>query len=229
MKTGNAHFLHIGKCAGTTIKNFLNKYEDDFTFNIHAHPHTVKFNHLPKSEPYFFSVRNPLDRFYSGFYSRKRKGAPRIYAEWSASEKRAFERFEDANDLAEALFSNTSKGIEAFDAMNSIGHIRNPQHTWFSSLHHTLSKHPPLCVLRQEFLDIDIQILGRRLGGSRQSYDCSGDDVQLHRNNYEGKPNLSELAKDNLKKWYASDLYFYAVINDWIEKNQNQSLSEKDY
>src|SRR5215469_6421945 len=98
------HFLHIGKNAGTQIKFVAQQInQNDENCRIVTHPHEVKLGHLPQGARYFFSIRNPLTRFKSAFYSRKRKGLPRFFLDWSAEEKQVFSSFEHANDLAEAL------------------------------------------------------------------------------------------------------------------------------
>ena len=72
------HFLHLGKNAGTTIKALVRKINQEAkTTLIAAHGHRITLSDLPKDAVYFFSIRDPIARFYSGFYSRKRKGAPR--------------------------------------------------------------------------------------------------------------------------------------------------------
>jgi hypothetical protein len=129
------HFLHIGKCAGTQIKALAEKINaNNPDVRIMAHPHRVTLANLPPDAEYFFSIRSPDTRFVSGFYSRKRKGRPRYHVEWSANEKQAFDSFEQANNLAEALFEDGDAGFCAFAAIKSIEHVAIDQSDYFRSL-----------------------------------------------------------------------------------------------
>ena len=70
--------------------------------------HNVKLKNLAIGSKYIINCRNPIDRFVSGFYSRKRKGKKGT-SDWSKAEKLSFKMFEDANNLAESLSSKNQK------------------------------------------------------------------------------------------------------------------------
>ena len=70
-------FLHIGKNAGTQIMHLAQQLKPH-GIHVHQLPHSKKLYELPLAINYFFSIRHPITRFKSGFYSRKRKGQPRI-------------------------------------------------------------------------------------------------------------------------------------------------------
>ena len=82
-------FLHIGKNAGTQIMHLAQQLKQHGVV-VHQLPHSKKLFEVPLALNYFFSIRNPVTRFKSGFYSRKRKGQPRIYVEWTRAEALAF-------------------------------------------------------------------------------------------------------------------------------------------
>ena len=217
------HFLHIGKCAGTTIRVLIDEINQKSGYpKMVAHPHRTTLADLWASSDcpsYFFSIRNPITRFYSGFYSRKRKGLPRIYVEWSDLERQAFEYFNDANDLAENLFKNSALGIEASSAMQSIRHVKDHQHSWFNDFEEIFHSRKPICILRQENLTEDVQYLFKKLN-IVEKINLETDKVKAHKNDYSNKPPLSELAIENLKIWYAKDIIFYDLANNYIEINQ---------
>ena len=99
------HFLHIGKNAGTAIASLLSYWNQQCSdIGFVKHSHSVRLRDLPPPAEYFFSIRNPVSRFVSAFYSRKRKGLPRFHFEWSPDEELAFKTFEHATNLAEYLF-----------------------------------------------------------------------------------------------------------------------------
>ena len=124
------YFLHIGKNAGTQIMHLCRQLEK-FDFEFVRKNHRTRKIDLPNNCKYFFSIRNPITRFVSGFYSRKRKGAPKNYIEWNIHEKYAFTQFKHANDLAESLFRKDKIGEKAAIAVNSINHLAMHQVDYF--------------------------------------------------------------------------------------------------
>jgi hypothetical protein len=151
-------FLHIGKNAGTQVKHLSEQINNiQSRIKILNFGHKCKLTDIPISTRYFFSVRDPITRFKSGFYSRKRKGQPRLYNEWSPEEEVAFTDFEHANDLAEALFRNDELGRKAFWAMMSIKHVRNHQVDWFANAGYFLLDRKPVHIIRQENFEFDFR------------------------------------------------------------------------
>ncbi len=92
-----AHFLHIGKTGGSAVKSALMPYREASIYDIEFHGHNFPISSVPEGEKFFFFLRNPLTRFSSGFYSRKRKGLPRYNLEWSRLERVIFEKFNSPN------------------------------------------------------------------------------------------------------------------------------------
>ena len=139
------HYLHIGKNAGTKVSEIVAAVNSQTPeVQMIKHSHHVALGAIPDGDPYFFSIRNPMKRFFSGFYSRKRKGQPRFYAEWSPHEEQAFAAFEHANDLAEALYEDSDAGHKAFAAIRSIQHLSANQVDWFTRHGFFLDLRPPI-------------------------------------------------------------------------------------
>jgi hypothetical protein len=213
------HFFHIGRCAGRTIKELikqLNKKSKSFT--IMAHEHKVGLSDIPQNSCYFFSIRDPIDRFYSAFYWRKGR-ARRKSDDYSEQERKAFSRFEEANDLAESLFAHDVNGIHAFTAMQEIKHVNRPQNSWFSSVEEVFFLRPPLCIIRLENMQKDLDFLASKL-----ELVLPAGQSRHHQNTYPNTPPLSARALDNLRKWYAADIHFYELAKSWIALNQNPSV-----
>ncbi|WP_371158417.1 hypothetical protein [Jannaschia sp. 2305UL9-9] len=160
-----------------------------------------------------------MSRFKSGFYSRKRKGQPRIYSEWSAHDEIAFSEFEHANDLAESLFEPGERGRKAWAAMKSIRHTSQNQSDWFSCHGNFLRVRPPIWIVRQEHFDADLRDLVALIFADTDlpKIDLGDDDGSAHRNDYTSTPSLSETAKANLSTWYAQDIGFYDMCTAWLE------------
>src|SRR5688500_5801391 len=112
--------LHIGKTGGTAMKALVDAHKQVHPdADIHVFPHEDTLRELchrfPTAMVGFF-VREPLQRFISGFNSRLRQGQPRYRSLWSPDEEKAFSRFPDANALAEALSSPDTERKDAAEA-----------------------------------------------------------------------------------------------------------------
>jgi hypothetical protein len=212
------HFLHIGKNAGTQISIIMKQVNAaQSALQMVKHGHRVTLTALPVEERYFFSIRDPISRFKSGFYSRKRMGMPRIYNPWSPDEARLFAAFDHANDVAEALFSDGPEGRQAMAAMLTVGHMGNSQVDWFKKGGDIFHLRPPVWIVRQERLDQDVAELLRRLGVSAE-VQISRDPKASHANDYTGVPPLSEKAVENLRRWHAPDFEFYRHCEAWMQE-----------
>jgi hypothetical protein len=66
-------FLHVGKNAGTQILHLASQLQNNGIV-INKMPHRGRLMDISGNDRYFFSIRDPISRFKSGFYSRKRKG-----------------------------------------------------------------------------------------------------------------------------------------------------------
>jgi hypothetical protein len=210
------HFLHIGKNAGNQVLYVANQInKSSKSFRIVTHTHGVRLVDLPPGERYFFSIRSPESRFKSAFYSRKRKGQPRNYVEWTPYEAKAFSCFEHANELAEALFQPGEKGMQALCAIKAIEHCSMDQIDWFDRTGTFLMIHSPVFIIRQERLEADLQSFSKRIKHSAP-LSLTEDKVAAHKNDYSAVPPLSEKAKKNLYDWYRQDFEFYRICEDWI-------------
>lgn len=218
-RPGTVHFLHVGKAAGTQIGSLIERMNVSGA-RIVKHHHGIGLADLPAGQPYFFSVRDPVARFRSGFYSRKRKGMPRYFVEWTAEEAWAFARFEYANDLAEALFADGQPGRDAAAAMRSIQHCSGNLVDWFGCRGAMFDTRPPIWIIRQERFEDDTAEFMRR-AGIKAELDFSSDKAAAHANSYADAPDLSSDAVDNLRRWYVQDYEFLRLCDDWMVRSAN--------
>lgn len=210
------YFLHIGKAAGSQVKQMIeqvNRQQSAVTMKALAHDVTLA--DLPEPSDYFFSIRDPITRFRSGFYSRKRKGRPLNDIEWTPHEARAFAEFDHAAELAEALFAPGVEGMQAVAAMKAIRHTAQDQIDWFALAGDVFTTRPPVWVLRQEQLEADLEVLLSRLDLDFQP-ELRRDDVGSHANDYSDVPELTDKGKINLQRWYAQDIAFYDAVETWM-------------
>lgn len=217
------HFLHVGKAGGTAIKTTVRKggNQPEYSFppeesvctsshRVFLHQHHVSLGDIPRGEKFFFFLRDPIDRFISGFCSRKRKGQPRHYTLWSADEEIAFERYRTPNELALSLSSaNEAERESAVHAMQSIEHVRAHYSKWYEDKGCFLSRlTDALMVGRVEQLDLHFSQLRELLNLSPQSK-LPESDEEAHRTPYsELDTHLESEARHNLRNWYAEDYSF---------------------
>ena len=171
------------------------------------HRHNVLLSDISLGDRVFFSVRAPLDRFVSGFNSRRRQGRPRYDIPWSAAEERAFTTFTSPDALGRALSSNDPEELRAArEAMMSIGQVRYSYWRWFLDADYFVQRSSDfLLVLDFSELDASFQRLCRLLEVDAV---LPRDDLAAHRNPADAPRHLSSDAAANLTKWYAADLTF---------------------
>jgi len=210
------YFLHIGKAAGSQVKQMMAQVnEQRRDIRLQGLTHDVFLRDLPEPADYFFSIRDPVSRFRSGFYSRKRRGRPLNDIAWTDHEATAFASFEHASDLAEALFAPGETGLRAVAAMKSIRHTAQDQIDWFALTGDIFTVRPPVWVLRQEHFDADFAVLLQRLGIDFIP-EARRDAKGAHANDYAGIPPITERGVENLRRWYAQDLAFYEAVETWM-------------
>jgi hypothetical protein len=217
-----AHFLHIGKSGGTAVKTALKPLVDSGPFDLVLHRHPFTLARIPEGEAFFFSLRDPIERFVSGFSSRQREGRPRHYRPWGPQERLAFSRFETANALALALWSENDEEHQAAEqAMRSVQHL-NSVWSWFGSMEAFQARERFLLkVLFIERLDDDFAELVDILGLGPLRPILPHDDVARNRTPSKPAP-LDERAVANLRQWYAPDYQFLEMCRD-LEHRRSQS------
>ena len=179
-------------------------------YRLELHAHDVTLRDVPAGDRFFFAIRDPFERFVSGFNSRRRAGRP-YNIPWTQDEASAFARFDTADDLARALFStdDEERGAAAH-AMDAIPHLRHHYWYWFGDEAYLRSRSPDLLmVLRQEHLDDDFAVLASTLG--LDGVGLPADPVLAHRAPQSSDRGLGEEARGNLRKWYADDFHFMAI------------------
>jgi hypothetical protein len=205
-----AQFLHVGKTGGSAVKAALRPVATAGPFRLDLHGHQFTLAQVKPDEVFFFATRDPVKRFVSAFYSRRRGGAPPSRDPWSPAERLAFERFDTANDLAERIDSED----EARAAMDQIVHIRSHYSAWFGTPDEFLARRPSLLmVLRLEHLDDDFPHLLRKLGLEDRAA-LPDDRYRSHRGPEGVDRSLSDRAVANLQEWYRDDIEFVALCDE---------------
>jgi len=203
------HFLHIGKTGGTAIKDALKPVLTTDAYRIELHGHDVTLRDVPVGDKVFFFLRDPISRFVSGFYSRKRRGQPRHFSPWTRAEETAFQSFQTPNQLALGLSSQErQERLSALKAMRSIYHVKSHYRDWFQSEKYLLSRLPDILLIGfQESLEEDFELL-KQLLGLPGWVSLPKDPIRSHRNPVSLKTDLDPEARGNLRRWYARDYDF---------------------
>jgi Sulfotransferase family len=204
-----AHFLHIGKTAGTALRLPLTKVGNKTAFRMILHNHDWHLDSVPVGEKFFFCVRDPADRFVSAFVARQRFDQPRFFVPWSEGERRAYEQFGSPDELATSLSAGGERQTAAENAMRNIHHVNASYWDWFIDPSYFLSRSDDLLWIgRQEALDL--VGLARVLGVKELK--MPDDPVTANRTT-SSKPELSSLALENLQQWYSRDYEFLDLCN----------------
>lgn len=209
------HLLHIGKTGGTAVHEALDGHRRTSNSVILLDGHRIQLRHLPPGEKVVFFVRDPIARFTSGFYSRKRMGRPRFFGPWTEAEAAAFGRFDTPDALGLALDSDDeNERLAAERAMRGIYHVRSSFWDWFGDEERFRDRiGDVLFVGRQERLAADFEKM-KAILALPAHLALPADDVRSHRTPDGASRSLSEAAIAALKRWYRRDYDFIALCED---------------
>lgn len=225
---GIVSVLHIGKTGGTVVKHVLQAHANRRCakwLRLFKHDMTLPrlCEEFPESRVVFF-VRDPMERFVSGFNSRLRQGRPRYHSPWSRAERRAFALFSAPNRLAEALSEEDDCMLPAArDAMASIGHIAHPLAYYLGSVELLEQNRDRILFIGdQRHFDEDLARLRAWLVIDADIA-APTDAVGAHRNPPGANRFLSERAQANLRAWYAAD---YTIL-EWCRRERGRLIASR--
>ena len=212
-----AHFLHIGKAAGTAVTVALKDARDTAKYRLVRQSHTAGLKQIPEIDHFFFCVRDPMDRYVSGFLSRQQESAPRYHIPWSEGEAEAFARFHSPDALAVSLGAGGTEQRDAEAAMRAIQHVQSSYWDWFGDPDYFKSRADHiLWIGHQEALDL--RPLAAALGLERLELPT---DPWRANKTAQAKPELSDLARQNLRQWYAKDYAFLDLCNELYPRSED--------
>ncbi len=113
------------------MKVALKEAQGAAQYRLVPHRHEDCLSVIPEADYYFFCVRDPIERYVSGFVSRQREGLPTYHNVWSKDEAKAFLRFDSPDALAVSLSAGGTEQREAEAAMGTIQHLRTSFWDWF--------------------------------------------------------------------------------------------------
>jgi hypothetical protein len=213
------YFLHISKTGGTAIRAALSGKLHLQSFDVQFGDHSLTLADVPLASKAIFFLRDPADRFVSGFYSRQRKGQPRYHHEWTAGEAAAFARFSTPDALASALSSSdTTERDAALRAMRAIQHIKHDYSTWLMSLDYLRQREQSIFYIGfQETLSNDFDTI-KSLIGAPAGLLLPSDPIEAHRRPMEQNLTLSDRSRCNIKQYFAKDYEIFLYCKDFARQ-----------
>lgn len=199
-------FLHITKTGGTSVVAALSPVWDQGNWQIGFSGHEATLDSLPAERMFFSIIRNPIERFVSGFDARMRSERPTYDYPPEPDERAALQRFKTAGALAEALSAGSQEVCtEAKHAMKLIWHVNQPQTDWLGTAK-TLSQRSDDVVFLATTATLDrdfpkmVQVLKLPRNVRLPTSAIASNRAPAP------KPTLSHLAKENLRNWYRDDM-----------------------
>jgi hypothetical protein len=216
--------LHIPKTAGTALKVALKHAKGSARYRVVPHQHQDHLSAIPESDYFFFCVRDPVARYVSGFLSRQREGLPRYHNPWVGGEPEAFARFDSPDALAVALSAGGTEQRHAEAAMRAIRLVRSSYWDWFRDAEYFKRRSDRLLWMgHQESLDL--RPLTAALG--LESLELPTDPERANKSPG-ATPELSDLARHNLREWYARDYLFLELCDELCPQGIAQHLGSPD-
>jgi len=197
-------FFHISKCAGTALRDVFNKINQSSNINILRFGHAVKLKHVNFSNKnrYIVNIREPLDRFLSAFYDRKRsKNLVNV------DEINCFKNFPDANKLAETLSANNFElRNKAIYAMKKIELVNHHYSHWFDL--NFIENNQPFFIFEQENIEQDFKRFCEKINYSKNI------NLKIVNKNeiFPERPILTEKSINNLKRYLSEDIIIYQKL-----------------
>jgi Sulfotransferase family len=219
-----AHFLRVGKTAGIAVTYALGHAPDTAKYRLVMHPHSTDLSRIPETDYYFFCVRDPIDRYVSGFLHRELQGQPRFFVPWSEAEAKAFVQFPSPDALGVSLSAGGSEQRDAEAAMRSIFHVNTSYWDWFKDPSYFKSRADRiLWIGHQENLDMRTLAASLGLGDLELPQDPKRANITPR-----PKPHLSEVARRNLREWYAQEYQFLEICNELGFGRDQQGVYNRD-
>lgn len=214
------HLLHIYKTGGTALKTALGCERLTPRYKIYLHKHSVTLTSIPRGQKFAFFVRDPVERFVSGFYGRYRQGRPTYFTPWSEAESETFARYATPNELGEALARDGEEARLARAAMASLDRMITPFTHWLGEPDYFQSRlSDVLFVGRQASLAHDFERLKAALELPIHVA-LPKDDIRANSGgDYDAT--LSAVARAAFTLWFSSD-YAYMELFERLKLTERE-------
>ena len=193
-------FLHLGKTGGTTFINYTSHYRPLIE---HVRHKKVSLKRVCGHHCAVIFVRDPIDRWISGYYSRYRRGCPQYCSNWTQCETKYFEQYPSVGALAEALGdnSNSSEIYHAQQMVNCIGHL---------------------------WLNFAFYLKGLETGYTKIGYVGLTDNLTTEFQHFTKKFNMTQISNHSFERFHTNHVNKTHVLSEKGRLNLIQFLA-KDY
>ena len=211
------HFIHIGKCAGSSVKKALESLNINFIYYHCFDANKVLSKKLIEASPdnyFLLLIRDPISRFISAFYydfysKIMIADAPGPNGVW----KSLYGIFRKPNEVGEALSHNDKKLRSAAQTYIFKSHLHaHYSLSWYVSFENLkYLNHNNLHIIKSENADLDFQDFLMK-NFSIADYGLLPKEKLDYKSlikDYD--PSLTKLAKKNLKDAYYND---YQVLSE---------------
>ena len=222
-------FLHVGKNGGTTVDKFFHTYGKSFApKRCCGHGNILGSRPLTagnSSTCYVTLVRDPIERWLSGYLSRFRSGCP-AHCNRAPEQEWIWKEFPTPNHLGEAFSSlNNSIKVRSLLAHRRIDHMHKGFAHYLPNLDahvHEIMYVGKTCTLHDDLLPLALTVA--RIQGSvplksvyaavKSFHSRPGLDHQ-HENDAKALEYLSPLARENLKVLLHKDFEILAKLKNY--------------
>lgn len=213
-------FLHMPKTGGSTLRGAIEtgqaqgRFAEPALVLGHAARLQQAFHQLPGLRV-VCTIRDPIARFVSGFYSRLRSGRPKFQLPWDAGEAAAFHWFAEAEELALAFESPDERlKSAAWFAKSAIRHLRwDYPHYYLSA--DFVRRNAARFAFVGEIGDLSTN-LPRMLAhlGQREASELPLHDTHRHAAPANARAGLSPQAEEILRRVLAADYEIYSALQE---------------
>lgn len=197
-RSDDLHYIHIGKCGGATVWKAIQKspvVKSKFTSTKKIH---LRKPFYQKNSNYIMVLRNPISRAISAFNWRYKLVVETKEQEFRfPGEFEILEKYRTINNFAENLYANGALDLAAVKEWQTVHHLKEDIDFYLAALLERVRPQQIFAVLVQEFLNDDIA----NMLGVKSIASIHENTSGMEKN----KLGLSDVARDNLGKFLASD------------------------
>jgi hypothetical protein len=206
-----AHFLHVGKTAGSALRSALLPHTTAGAYRVTFHSHNVTLRDIPAEDAFFFIVRDPVARYVSAFYDRTRQGKPRYDQPLDGDRARALRalRLGEPPRRGARLGGSRDPRVRR-EGHAQHGHVKKSYWDWFIDEPTLRSRQDRILFIAfKDTLSEDLPALLESLRLDPR-ISLPTDDLQAHRSP-DSRVELTPRARTALREWYAADYDFVAI------------------
>ena len=209
-------YLHIPKTGGSNFRESLPQFNKKSNIKIITIRH-FRYINLLENKKIIFTIRDPISRFVSSFYSRINEDKPYGYTKHSIGEMIAFKWYQDVNKLCKDIYSkNIYNLIKSRLALVWIRQINLPLYI-LTPLN--FLKRKPLFIFDLEFLQSDIDFFFKHIGANEETMKLfEKKSIKSHKTSFPKDLILTNDSKKILQRYLKEDYKIYLYCKNIRQK-----------